>query len=61
MYNIQSALSSTFRGLCAVGETIPDGWNIKREASNNQPDLGAIDMKVMIPSGWNSQREVSNV
>ena len=36
---------------CAVGETIPDGWNSKREASNNQDDLGAIDMKVMIPGG----------
>ena len=24
-------------------EMIPDGWNIKREASNNQHDLGAIE------------------
>ena len=42
-------------------ETIPDGWNSKREASNSQHDFGAIDKKEMIPSGWSSQREVSNV
>ena len=34
---------------------IPDGFNSKREASNNQHDLGAIDKKEMIPGGWNSQ------
>ena len=45
---------------CVMGETIPDGWNSKRESSNTQHDLGAIDMKVMIPGGWNSQREVIN-
>ena len=28
---------------------------VKKDASNNQHDLGAIDMKVMIPGGWNSQ------
>ena len=42
-------------------ETIPDGWNIKREASNSQHDLRAIDKNEMIPGGWSSQREVSNV
>ena len=42
-------------------EMIPNGFNSKREASNNQNDYGAIDMKVMIPGGWNSQRDVSNV
>ena len=42
-------------------EMIPNGFNSKREASNNQNDYGAIDMKVMIPGGWNSQREDSNV
>ena len=46
---------------CALGGMIPDRWNSKREASNYQHDLGAINKKVMIPGGWNSQREVSNV
>ena len=41
-------------------EMIPNGFNSKREASNNQNDYGTIDMKVMIPGGWNSQREVCN-
>ena len=41
-------------------KTIPDGWSSKREASNNQHDLGAIDKKEMIPGGWNSQKKDSN-
>ena len=41
-------------------EMIPNGFNSKREASNNHKDYGAIDMIVMIPCGWNSQREVRN-
>ena len=45
---------------CTVGETIPDGWSSKREASNNQHDIGAIDKKEMIPGGWNSQKKDSN-
>ena len=44
-----------------IKDMIQNGFNSKREASNNQKDYGTIDMKVMIPGGWNSQREVSNV
>ena len=40
---------------------VPNGLNSKREASNNQNDYVAVDMKLMIPGGWDSQREVSNV
>ena len=32
----------------------------KREASNNQHDLGVIDNKEMIPGGWNGQRKAGN-
>ena len=32
-----------------------DGWNSKREASNNQHDLCTIDKKETIPGGCNSQ------
>ena len=38
----------------------PSGLNLKREANNNQHDLGAIYKKEMIIGGWNSQREVCN-
>ena len=33
-----------------------DGWNSKREASNNQHDLGDIDKKEMIPGAMSEKR-----
>ena len=41
-------------------EIIPGGFNSKRESSNNQHDLSAIEKKEMIPGGWSSQREANN-
>ena len=40
---------------------IPNVFNSKREANNDQNDYDAIDMKVMIPGGWNSQRAMFNI
>ena len=53
-WNVQEGGNNTQYDHGPVEDTI-------KEASNNQLDIGAIDMKVMIPCGWNSQREVRNV
>ena len=42
---------------------IPGGWNMQREASNNQQDPGFVkgtQEEGLFPGGWNSQIETNN-
>ena len=42
---------------------IPGGWNMQREASNNQYDPGFVkgtQNEGLFPGGWNSQIETNN-